>query len=105
VTSVSSPGETWHPTACILCSRNCGLEVQVDLAPGLRPGVVTLPHGYGMEFPDASGRRRTVDHFLNWLTDAGRRDPLTATPYHKYVRVRVRSAEGEDPAGAPTGGA
>ena len=23
-------GETWHKTACILCSQNCGIEVQLD---------------------------------------------------------------------------
>src|SRR5437868_6085390 len=22
--------ESWQPTACILCSRNCGIEVQVE---------------------------------------------------------------------------
>ena len=22
--------DTWHPTACVLCSINCGLEVRVD---------------------------------------------------------------------------
>ena len=69
------------------------IEVRVELADGLRPGVVTLPHGYGMEFPDASGTRRAVGPLVNWLTDAAHRDPLTATPYHKYVRVRVRPAE------------
>ncbi len=53
----------------------------------------TLPHGYGMEVPDAAGRRRTVGPLLNWLTDAAHRDPLTATPYHKFVPVRVRAAE------------
>jgi anaerobic selenocysteine-containing dehydrogenase len=69
------------------------IEVRVELADGLRPGVVTLPHGYGMEFPDASGTRRAVGPLVNWLTDAAHRDPLTATPYHKYVPVRVRPAE------------
>ena len=22
--------EHWHPTACVLCSINCGLEVRID---------------------------------------------------------------------------
>ena len=24
------PKETWHKTACVLCSSNCGLEVKLD---------------------------------------------------------------------------
>ena len=28
-----SEQDTWHPTACVLCSVNCGLEVKVDVAP------------------------------------------------------------------------
>jgi anaerobic selenocysteine-containing dehydrogenase len=66
------------------------IEVRVELTEGLRPGVVTLPHGYGMDYPDASGKRRSVGPLVNWLTDAAHRDPLTATPYHKHVPVRVR---------------
>jgi len=33
-------------------------------------------------------------------TDAARRDPLTATPYHKHVNVRLRPMDGL-PDGAP----
>jgi anaerobic selenocysteine-containing dehydrogenase len=69
------------------------IEVRVELGDSLRPGVVTLPHGYGMDYPAASGQRRAVGPLLNWLTDATHRDPLTATPYHKHVRVRVWPAD------------
>ncbi len=27
---MSKPTNSWHPTACILCSRNCGIEVEVE---------------------------------------------------------------------------
>ena len=69
------------------------IEVRVELNRGTRAGVVTLPHGYGIEYPDGSGKRRVVGPVVNWLTDAAHRDPMTATPYHKHVRVRVRAAE------------
>ena len=26
----NDPKETWHKTACVLCSSNCGLEVKLD---------------------------------------------------------------------------
>lgn len=65
------------------------IDVRVALNDSLRPGVVTLPHGYGMDYPDEHGERRTAGPVLNLLTDAAHRDPLTATPYHKFVRVRL----------------
>jgi anaerobic selenocysteine-containing dehydrogenase len=69
------------------------IGVRVELSAALPRGVVTLPHGYGMDYPDAAGRGRITGPVLNWLTDAGHRDPLTATPYHKHVRVRLGPAE------------
>lgn len=73
-----------------LCESSRGkIEVRIALKDSLRPGVVTLPHGYGQEHPDEKGVRRVVGPVVNFLTDARHRDPLTATPYHKHVRVRV----------------
>ncbi|MFN7988918.1 MAG: molybdopterin-dependent oxidoreductase [Thermoanaerobaculia bacterium] len=77
-----------------VCESSRGsIEVRVELSPAIREGVVTLPHGYGMDYPDASGLRRVQGPLLNRLTDAAHRDPRTATPYHKNVRVRLRPAE------------
>lgn len=76
-----------------VCESSRGaITVRVEPSDDVLPGVVTLPHGYGMEVADAGGHRRTVGPLVNWLTDAAHRDPLTATPYHKHVRVRVRPA-------------
>ncbi len=78
-----------------LCeSARDALEVRVRWNPALRPGVVTLPHGYGMEHPDEKGERRPSGPVLNRLTSAAHRDPISATPYHKHVRVRLRPAAG-----------
>jgi anaerobic selenocysteine-containing dehydrogenase len=79
-------------------SARGGIEVRVALSDDLVPGTVTLPHGYGQEHPDAHGRRGVTGPVVNHLTDAAHRDPIAGTPYHKYVRVRVRPAEGR-PAG------
>lgn len=72
-------------------SSRARLEVRVALKDSLQPGVVTLPHGFGAEYPDESGVRRSVGPVVNLLTDSKHRDPLTATPYHKHVRVRLRA--------------
>lgn len=69
------------------------IEVRVALTDALRRGVVTLPHGYGADYPDGRGGRRVIGPVVNELTDAAHRDPLTATPYHKHVRVRLRPIE------------
>jgi anaerobic selenocysteine-containing dehydrogenase len=73
-------------------SRKGSVEVRVKITDTVQPGLVTLPHGYGLEHPDpASGLRRASGPALNVLTAAEDRDPISATPYHKYVRVRVRA--------------
>ncbi len=69
-------------------SRRGSLEASVHVCDSLRRGVVSLPHGYGMEHPGADGRRATGPS-INWLTDAADRDPIAGTPYHKYVPVRL----------------
>jgi len=76
-----------------VCESSRGrIDVRIAFTDTLQPGVVTLPHGYGMDFPDEEGKRRPVGPVLNLLTDAAHRDPITATPYHKHVRVRLRPA-------------
>jgi anaerobic selenocysteine-containing dehydrogenase len=50
----------------------------------MRPGVVSMPHGYGMDY-----QGEVVGPAANRLTSAGHRDPITATPYHKVVPARV----------------
>ncbi len=81
------------PGAWAVCESARGrIDVRVELSDRLLPGMVTLPHGYGQRYPTADGGRRVVGPIVNELTDAAHRDPITATPYHKYVRVRVRPA-------------
>jgi anaerobic selenocysteine-containing dehydrogenase len=62
------------------------LEVRVEIDDSVRPGVVTLPHGYGGHFQG----RGPIGPAVNRLTTAGHCEPFTKTPYHKYVPVRIR---------------
>ncbi|HVP66056.1 MAG TPA: molybdopterin-dependent oxidoreductase [Anaeromyxobacteraceae bacterium] len=74
-----------------VCESERGqIEVRVAISDTLLPGMVTLPHGYGQEYPDGDGRRRPFGPAVNELTSAAHRDPLAGTPYHKHVRVRLR---------------
>ncbi len=67
------------------------IDVRVQVSDALPRGVVSLPHGYGMDYPDAAGLRRVQGPALNELTDARWRDGIAATPLHKYVRVRLHA--------------
>lgn len=72
-----------------LCTSDTGeLEVIVELDAGLRPGMVVLPHGYGMRYGggDPDGPQ------INRLTASDHCDPIARTPFHKHVPVRVRAA-------------
>jgi anaerobic selenocysteine-containing dehydrogenase len=66
-------------------SSRARIEVQVEHDAGLRRGMVTLPHGYGMRHGDAP----PVGPELNRLTASDHCDSFARTPFHKYVPVRV----------------
>ncbi|MEU4246272.1 molybdopterin-dependent oxidoreductase [Amycolatopsis sp. NPDC026612] len=66
--------------------------VRAEADPGLRPGQLALPHGYGMAHPDADGRRVVSGPRINLLTDALDRDPIAGTPHHKDVPARLEPA-------------
>jgi anaerobic selenocysteine-containing dehydrogenase len=69
-------------------TRGGALEVVVAFDENTRAGFVTLPHGYGMRFQDgAPGGPQ-----LNRLTSGAHCDPLTHTPWHKFVPVSLISA-------------
>ncbi len=67
--------------------RNATGEVEsvVELDSGLLRGVATLPHGYGMRYKGSD----PVGPQINRLTASASCDPLSKTPYHKYVPVQI----------------
>jgi len=71
-----------------VCTSDAGeLEVTVELDDSLRPGMVVLPHGYGMRYRGGD----PVGPQVNRLTASGHCDALIRTPFHKHVPVRVRA--------------
>jgi anaerobic selenocysteine-containing dehydrogenase len=71
-------------------SKRGAVEVRVQVTDQVPEGLVTLPHGFGLDYP-AGGARVATGPQLNELTDAADRDPIAGTPFHKSVRVRVRA--------------
>jgi anaerobic selenocysteine-containing dehydrogenase len=62
-------------------------EIEVTIAhyDRIRPGVVTLPHGYGMRYDGGP----PVGPELNRLTSSAHCDPIARTPFHKFVPVDI----------------
>ncbi|USA54290.1 molybdopterin-dependent oxidoreductase [Acinetobacter sp. C32I] len=75
--------ETGQMLYCI--SEHGKIQVTVELDEGMRKGVVSLPHGYGLRYRGGE----PIGPQLNRLTSAQHCDPLSKTPYHKYVPVRL----------------
>lgn len=72
------------------CSTAQGrLEVVAEYDDGMRRGMVSLPHGYGVRYNGAEA----VGPALNTIISAKDCDPLSRTPYHKYVAVSLQAVD------------
>ncbi len=67
-------------------SERDSIEVVIEIDDAVRTGMVTLPHGYGMRYRDSA----PIGPELNRLTSSTHCDPLSRTPFHKYVPVHIR---------------
>ncbi len=76
-------------------TRTGRIVVRVEADESLRPGVVALPHGYGQAYPTGE-TRFTIGPRINQITSSDDCDPITATPYHKNVAVRLTSLRGPE---------
>lgn len=75
------------------CESRAGRLVAVaQVDDTVLPGALSLPHGFGLRYTTEDGRRAAHGPLINLLTASGFCDPLTMTPYHKNVPVRIRKA-------------
>jgi len=77
-------------------SSRSEIDVQVSFTDEMRPGVVSLPHGYGLSENSESGEVQQTGPAINMLTASDFCDDLAKTPFHKSVPVRLT------PIAAPT---
>ena len=59
-------------------------EIELETTDSARPGHVVIPHGFGLVYEG-----RVYGANVNRLTKNTHRDPLAATPFHRYVPCRV----------------
>lgn len=74
-------------------SKTGAIEVRVQFDESMLPGYVSLPHGYGQQYPDADNPDTILQNgpSINLLTTGDHCDPIAKTPYHKFVPVRVQA--------------
>lgn len=67
------------------------VTVRVTVSDEVLPGVVSLPHGFGMDEAQADGTVVRTGPRINELTVAEHCDAIAKTPFHKHVPVRIRA--------------
>ncbi len=65
----------------------------VEVTDTLQAGHVSLPNGFGLDYPDADGIPVVHGIALNELTSSGDRDRIAGTPWHKHVAANVERIE------------
>jgi anaerobic selenocysteine-containing dehydrogenase len=74
-------------------SRSGRITAYAAIDDTVLPGALSLPHGFGLRYTTETGDRTAHGPLINLLTSSNDCDPLTRTPYHKNVPVRIRKAE------------
>lgn len=77
-----------------IVSKRGEAEAPAEVTDTVMSGHVTLPHGFGTEYPDESGEHKIHGVAVNELTDIEDRDWLALTPHHKHVRVALEPVAG-----------
>jgi len=70
-------------------TRAGSAEPTVLVDDAMHEGHISLPNGYGLEYPDENGEHLRVGIATNELTDLEWRDDIALTPWHKHVPARL----------------
>ncbi|MEM7103333.1 MAG: molybdopterin-dependent oxidoreductase [Bacteroidota bacterium] len=76
----------------VTCTSKIGsLKIVVKVTDEVPKGIISMPHGYGLEYPDLESDAN-IGAKANLLTSTDDCDPMAKTPYHKNVRVKLEKA-------------
>lgn len=70
-------------------TRTGSAEVPVELTDSMYAGFISLPNGFGLDYPDETGERVRHGVAPNELTSVTDRDAFAGTPLHKHVPARL----------------
>lgn len=77
-----------------ICRSATGqIEVVLMQDESVQPGMLTLPHGYGMLYTDEQGQLKQDGPSINELTASEHCDPIAKTPFHKHVAVSLEKLD------------
>ena len=74
-----------------LSTRRGSAEALVEISDRMQPGHISLPAGFGLDFPDANGGSVATGVSPNELTRSEDRDWVVGTPWHKHTPARVEA--------------
>lgn len=72
-------------------TKKGGVDVIVELSDRMMRGLVSLPNGMGLEYPDENGELAIKGVSLNELTSLDDRDKFVGTPWHKSIPARIEA--------------
>ena len=73
----------------VVCQSTAGsINVFAEIDASVRLKMVTLPNGYGLRYKNGAPNGPQ----LNLLTPGDNCEPLTKTPFHKHLPVKIRKA-------------
>ena len=64
-------------------------ESPVEVDDAMQAGHISIPNGYGVDYPDENGEHGRVGIAPNELTHLGWEDEIAGTPWHKHVPARL----------------
>jgi len=71
----------------VVCESTVGsINVFAEIDESVRRKMVTLPNGYGLRYKNGE----PIGPQLNLLTPSDNCEPLTKTPFHKYLPVKIK---------------
>ena len=66
------------------------VSIPVKVADDIYPGNLSIPHGFGLHQPNKeTGEPEQIGVNVNEMISADHREPITGTPYQKYIRCRI----------------
>jgi anaerobic selenocysteine-containing dehydrogenase len=66
-------------------------NVLIEISDRMKHGYVSLPNGFGLEYPNEDGEPQLTGISPNELTSIQDRDKFAGTPWHKSVPVRIEA--------------
>ncbi|MBV1920800.1 MAG: hypothetical protein KUG73_08965, partial [Pseudomonadales bacterium] len=77
-----------------LITANGQLQAPVKITDSVMKGVLTVPNGFGTEYPDEdTGILKVIGQNVNLVTSLDRRDPVTGIPFLKHQPCRLEKID------------